>query len=44
MYETVKITKMISSLSEEEDIIFVIFTVYLIEKSLFHQKAYKNIL
>ena len=33
IYETVKITKMTSTLSE--DIIFVIFTVYLIEKSLY---------
>ena len=33
IYETVKITKIISSLSE--DITFVIFTVYLIEKSLY---------
>ena len=36
--ETVKITKMISL---NELIIFVIFTVYL-EKSLYHQKAYKK--
>ena len=39
--ETVKITKTISSFSDE--ISFVIFTVYLIGKSLFHRKAHRKL-